>query len=49
MFQIPTFDEFIELVQLNYNSNGGKTIGIYPELKVLQYLFFHSLSFLIWE
>jgi glycerophosphoryl diester phosphodiesterase len=33
-FSIPTFDEYVELVKTNYDSNGGKTIGIFPELKV---------------
>lgn len=42
-FTIPTFDEFIELVKMNYNSNGGKTIGIYPELK--QPAYHNSLGF----
>jgi glycerophosphoryl diester phosphodiesterase len=33
-FTIPTFDEYLALVKSNYDSNGGKTIGIFPELKV---------------
>lgn len=33
IFSIPTFSELLDLVQENYRNNGGKTIGIYPELK----------------
>eukprot|EP00604_Paraphysomonas_vestita_P001095 CAMPEP_0174818370 /NCGR_PEP_ID=MMETSP1107-20130205/1036_1 /TAXON_ID=36770 /ORGANISM="Paraphysomonas vestita, Strain GFlagA" /LENGTH=324 /DNA_ID=CAMNT_0016030117 /DNA_START=75 /DNA_END=1049 /DNA_ORIENTATION=- len=43
VFTIPTFDEYIQLVQTNYQSNGGKTIGIYPELK--QPAYHNSLGF----